>query len=72
MIAGVILVGFFTAVIMGVLLWRYIEVYERVGIERAKAGGDQRALAVEDLSTRVDEIEKYMTGEDYRRKNGGN
>ena len=62
MIAGVILVGFFTAVIMGVLLWRWMEVYERVGIERAKAGGDERALAMKELSTRVDKIEKYMDG----------
>jgi hypothetical protein len=51
---------------LAALSLRWLQVMERIEIERAKAGGKELTKTVEDLQLRVNEIEKYMTGEDYK------
>jgi hypothetical protein len=65
--AVIVLVGFVAAALAAVLMWRWMQVAERIGIEKAKAGGDERAKAIEQLTTRVGDIERYMSGEDIKR-----
>jgi hypothetical protein len=49
------------AVVAGIM-WRWIQMAERVGVEREKAGGDDRAKAMQVLDERVTKIEGYMEG----------
>lgn len=62
MIALIILGGCIAAAATGVFMWRWITVYEHIAVERAKAGGDERAKEIAELSRRVDVLESYTKG----------
>jgi hypothetical protein len=58
-----IVLGIILAAVASGLMWRWIQLTERVQIEREKHGGTLRARKVGELEGRVDAIEKYMKGE---------
>jgi hypothetical protein len=64
MIALAIVGGFIAAGLFSVLMWRWMQVAERISVARAQAGGDERAKAITALTERVEKIERYMSGED--------
>jgi UPF0716 family protein affecting phage T7 exclusion len=63
MIGVAIAVGIVLATLVAGLMFRWIQLTERVRIEREKHGGTLRARKVGDLEQRVAAIEKYMKGE---------
>jgi hypothetical protein len=50
---------------LSILAWRWLEIRGQIQIERAKATKPIWTV-IEDMDKRVGEIEKYMTGEDYK------
>jgi type II secretory pathway component PulK len=65
--AVIILVVLLVFAALGLFLWRWLEIVERVRIERVHAQGQDLILAVEDLARRVEKIEGYISGEDYKK-----
>ena len=47
---------------LAVLGWRWLELVEKVKVERERAGGAERAKKLSELDTRVGIIEKYVRG----------
>jgi hypothetical protein len=52
--------------VLAALSFRWLQVQERIGIEAAKAGGDERAKVIDELQRQVKKIEGYISGEDIR------
>jgi hypothetical protein len=66
MIALILVCGLAVIAVSCVLTWRWLEVHERIGVEREKAGGSELAQTVIELTGRVEKIERYMSGEDVK------
>lgn len=47
---------------LAVLGWRWLDLVEKVKVERERAGGSDRAKKLSELDTRVGIIEKYVRG----------
>jgi hypothetical protein len=70
MVAVIILSAVLMIAAVSILAWRWLEIRGQIQIERARATKPIHQR-VDDLNGRIGEIEKYMTGADYKEKNGG-